>query len=68
VVAIQNSSTGSFVFVLKPDGTIEQRPVTTGISTADRTVIDKGLAAGEQVVVDGQMLLVDGSHARVSAN
>lgn len=68
VVAIQNSSTGSFVFVLKPDGMIEQRPVTTGTSTADRTVIDKGLAAGEQVVVDGQMLLVDGSHARVSAN
>jgi multidrug efflux system membrane fusion protein len=68
VVALQNSSTGSFVFVLKSDGIIEQRPVTAGTSTADRVVIDKGLAAGEQVVVDGQMLLVDGSHARVSAN
>ena len=68
VVALQSSSTGSFVFVLKPDGTVEQRPVTTGTSTADRIVIDKGLAAGEKVVVDGQMLLVDGSHARISAN
>ncbi|HWX65220.1 MAG TPA: efflux RND transporter periplasmic adaptor subunit [Rhodanobacter sp.] len=68
VVALQNSSNGSFVFVFKPDGTIEQRPVTAGTSTADRVVIDKGLAAGEQVVVDGQMLLVNGSHARISAH
>lgn len=68
VVALQNSSNGSFVFVFKANGTIEQRPVTAGTSTADRVVIDKGLAAGEQVVVDGQMLLVDGSHARISAN
>ncbi|WP_158880140.1 efflux RND transporter periplasmic adaptor subunit [Rhodanobacter sp. L36] len=68
VVALQNSSTGAFVFVLKADGTIEQRPVTPGTATADRQVIDKGLAAGEQVVVDGQMQLVNGSHARVSAN
>jgi multidrug efflux system membrane fusion protein len=67
-IALQNSSTGTFVFVYKPDGTIEQRAVTVGTSTADRVVIDKGLAAGEQVVVEGQMLLVDGSHARVSAN
>ncbi|HEV2680182.1 MAG TPA: efflux RND transporter periplasmic adaptor subunit [Rhodanobacter sp.] len=68
VVALQNSSNGSFVFVFKPDGTIEQRPVTAGTSTADRVVIDKGLAAGEKVVVDGQMLLVNGSHARISAH
>ena len=68
VIALQNSSTGTFVFVLKPDGTIEQRPVIAGTSAADRVVIDKGLAAGEQVVTEGQMLLVDGSHARISAN
>jgi multidrug efflux system membrane fusion protein len=66
VIALQNSSSGSFVFVYKSDGTIEQRPVSAGTSTADRVVIDKGLAAGEQVVVDGQLLLVNGSHARLS--
>ncbi|OOG47756.1 efflux RND transporter periplasmic adaptor subunit [Rhodanobacter sp. C01] len=68
VIALQNSSTGTFVFVYKPDGTIKQRPVTVGTTTVERTVIDKGVAAGEQVVVEGQMLLVDGSHARISAN
>jgi multidrug efflux system membrane fusion protein len=68
VVALQNSSNGAFVFVLKADNTIEQRTVTPGTATADRQVIDKGLAAGEKVVVEGQMQLVNGSHARVSAN
>lgn len=68
VVALQSSSTGSFLFVLRTGGVIEQRPVTTGVSTADRVVIDKGLAAGESVVTEGQLQLVDGSRVRVSAD
>ena len=68
VIAMQSSSTGSFLFVLKADNTIEQRPVVTGVSTAERVVVDKGLAAGERVVTEGQLQLVDGSHARVSAD
>jgi multidrug efflux system membrane fusion protein len=67
VIALQSSSTGSFLFVMKSDMTVEQRPVTAGTSTADRVVIDKGLAAGEQVVTDGQLQLVDGSHVRISS-
>lgn len=66
VVALQSSSNGSFVFVVKPDNTIEQRPVTVGIDTADRVVIDKGVAPGERVVTDGQLQLVNGSQVRVS--
>lgn len=65
VVALQSSSNGSFLFVVKPDLTVEQRPVTTGTSTADRVVIDKGLAAGERVVTEGQLQLVNGSHVRI---
>jgi multidrug efflux system membrane fusion protein len=65
VHALQSSTNGSFVFVLGADGKVQQRPVTTGPSTAGRTVIDKGLKAGEQVVTEGQMLLVDGSAATV---
>jgi membrane fusion protein, multidrug efflux system len=65
VHALQSSTDGSFVFVLGADGKVRQRPVTTGPSTAGRTVIDKGLKAGEQVVTEGQMLLVDGSSAAV---
>ncbi|SFW73727.1 efflux RND transporter periplasmic adaptor subunit [Luteibacter sp. UNCMF366Tsu5.1] len=65
VVALQSSSTGTFVFVVKPDSTVEQRSITTGATTADRVVVDKGLQAGERVVTEGQMLLVDGARVRI---
>jgi multidrug efflux system membrane fusion protein len=65
VIALQSSTSGSFVFVVKPDKTVEQRSVTTGATAADRAVIDKGLDGGEQVVTEGQMLLVDGARVRI---
>lgn len=65
VEALQSSSKGSFVFVLGHDGKVQQRYITPGPTAAGRAVIDKGLEAGEQVVTEGQMLLVDGSRARV---
>jgi multidrug efflux system membrane fusion protein len=65
VHALQSSSSGSFVFVLGADGKVQQRPVSTGPTTAGRTVIDKGVRGGEQVVTEGQMLLVDGSAVTV---
>lgn len=68
VHALQSSSSGSFVFVLGTDGKVQQRPVVPGPTTAGRTVIDKGVRAGEQVVTEGQMLLVDGSAVTVKRN
>lgn len=68
VIALQSSSNGSFLFVLKADDTIEQRPVVAGVNAADRVVIDQGLAAGERVVTEGQLQLVHGSHVHVSAD
>lgn len=65
VVALQSSTSGTFVFVVKPDNTVEQRTITTGATSADRVVVDKGLQAGERVVTEGQMLLVDGARVRV---
>jgi membrane fusion protein, multidrug efflux system len=58
--AIQNGQTGQFVFVIKADMTVEARPVTLDRSTDGQAVISKGLAAGEQVVTDGQLRLVPG--------
>ncbi|WP_426702053.1 efflux RND transporter periplasmic adaptor subunit [Rhodanobacter sp. Col0626] len=65
VQALQSSTNGNFVFVVGADGKVQQRPVTTGPTSAGRTVIDKGLKAGERVVTEGQMLLVDGSAVTV---
>lgn len=67
VVALQNSPTGSFVFVVDASGTVQQRMVTAGVSSGERVVISKGLNGGEQVVTDGQLLLVDGAHVRILA-
>lgn len=67
VEALQSSAKGSFVFVLGKDGKVQQRFVTTGPTSGTRQVIDKGLDAGEQVVTEGQMLLVDGARARVKS-
>ena len=58
--ALQNGQQGQFVFVIKPDMTVEARPVVLDRSTDGQAVIAKGLAAGEQVVSDGQLRLVPG--------
>lgn len=65
--ALQNSPKGSFVFVVGADDTVQQRFVTAGVSSGNRLVIDKGLAGGEQVVTDGQMLLTNGAKVQVVA-
>ena len=59
--AIQLGQNGTFVYVVKDDATVEARRVTID-RTVDRvTVIAKGLAAGEKVVVDGQLRLFPGA-------
>lgn len=59
--AIQNGQQGPFVFVIKPDMSVEARPVVVNRSTDGQAVIDKGLAPGEQVVTDGQLRLIPGT-------
>lgn len=63
--APQMSAAGSFVYVVKPDSTAEQRPVTLGQRQGDLVVIEKGVAAGEQVVTAGQLGVTPGGKVRV---
>jgi multidrug efflux system membrane fusion protein len=58
--ALQNGQQGQFVFVVKPDMTVEARSVVLDRSTDGQAVISKGLIPGEQVVTDGQLRLVPG--------
>ena len=60
--AISTSQSGSFVFVVKPDNTAEMRNVTVGRTVGGETIVEKGLRAGETVVTDGQLRLLNGSH------
>lgn len=59
-VAIQRSQTGNFVFVVK-DGKAVVQPVNVSRTFQGVSVIEKGLAGGEVVVTDGQMLLSNGT-------
>src|SRR5262252_4716681 len=46
--AIQNGQQGAFVFVIKDDGTVDARTITTGESDKGEVIVQKGLAAGER--------------------
>lgn len=59
--SIQTSQQGEFVYVVKPDNTVEMRQVTTAAAAGEETVIEKGLAPGETVVTDGQLRLTPGA-------
>jgi len=63
-VAIQRSQTGSFVFVIK-DNVARVQPVTVLRTAQGLSVVESGLAGDEQVVVDGQLLLLDGTRVEV---
>jgi multidrug efflux system membrane fusion protein len=53
--APQMTAAGSYVYVVKPDSTAEQRTVSLGQRQGDLVVVEKGVAAGEKVVVNGQL-------------
>lgn len=59
--ALQTGQQGQYVFVVKPDLTVESRPVTVERSYGDLAVIGKGVSGGEKVVVDGQLNLIPGA-------
>ncbi|HEX4899822.1 MAG TPA: efflux RND transporter periplasmic adaptor subunit [Pyrinomonadaceae bacterium] len=58
--APQMSAKGSFVYVVKQDSTAEQRPVSLGQRQGDLIVVESGVAAGEQVVINGQLGVTPG--------
>lgn len=62
--AVQSGQQGQFVYAVKPDSSVEIRPVTVGQVSAARTVIEKGIAAGDTVVTDGFMVLFPGAKVR----
>jgi multidrug efflux system membrane fusion protein len=60
VSAPQMSANGSFVYVVKPDSTADQRQVTLGQRQGDLIVVETGVQAGERVVINGQLGVTPG--------
>jgi len=63
---VQTGPNGIFVYVVKPDQSVEQRPIEAGYSRDGVTVVEKGLAFDELVVLDGQYKLRPGTRVQVA--
>ena len=63
--AVQNSQTGSFVYVVKEDKTAELRPVVVERAYAADTVITSGLKEGETIVIEGQIRVLPGKPVEI---
>ncbi len=65
-VAVQRGPKGLFAWIIKPDNTAEPRPIETGPTVGDQTVVTSGIAAGEHAVVNGQYRLQAGTAVSAS--
>jgi membrane fusion protein, multidrug efflux system len=62
--AVQDSQTGQFVYVVKPDNTVEMTSVTVNRIVEGLSVVE-GLQPGQVVVIDGQLRLVPGAKVQI---
>lgn len=60
--AVQRGQQGTFVYVIAANGTAAMAKVDVGAAVNNVTVIQKGLQAGQRVVIDGQFKLKPGAH------
>jgi RND family efflux transporter MFP subunit len=58
--AVQRSQNGNYVFIVK-DGKAHVQPVNVSRTSRGISVIESGLSGGEDVIVDGQLLLSEGT-------
>jgi len=63
--ALQTGQQGPFVFVVKPDQTVDTRRVAVARTQGNETILTGGVEAGESVVTDGQPRLVQGAKVEI---
>ncbi len=63
---VQRGPDSTYAYVIKDDLTVEMRPITVAQIDGGQALIDDGLKAGEQVVVDGQYKLQPGAKVNLS--
>ncbi len=66
--ALQAGQQGQYVFIVKPDFTVESRPVVIARSFGDLSVVAQGLTPGEKVVTDGQLNLIPGTRVELKGD
>src|SRR4051794_14104099 len=63
--AVQQGPQGAYVYVINPNGTVAVRPVAVPQVSRGQALVDRGLAANEQLVVDGQYKLQPGTRVDI---
>jgi membrane fusion protein, multidrug efflux system len=63
--AVNQGPNGDFIYLIRPDLTAEVRAVKVGISEGGLTLIENGVAEGDNVVIDGQYLLKSNARVRI---
>jgi membrane fusion protein, multidrug efflux system len=66
--AVQHGPDGLYVYVVKPDNTVADQPITAGYQTPKVAIVTAGLSGGETVVVSGQSRLQPGVHVAATAS
>jgi membrane fusion protein, multidrug efflux system len=66
-LAVQRGPRGLFTWVVKPDNTVEPRPIQTSTTTGEHTIITSGVDDGDRVVTDGQYKLQTNSSVTITA-
>lgn len=59
--AVQSGQRGSYVFVVKADASVENRPIIIGRTMGENVTVSKGLEVGEKIVTDGQLRIFPGA-------
>ncbi len=62
--AVQTGQDGQYLFIVKPNSTVEQRPVTVGSRVGQDVVIEQGVKVGETIVTEGQLRLEAGTRVQ----
>jgi len=62
---VQQGTKGPYAYVVNPDSTVAIRPIKVAQISDGQALIDSGLKANEQVVVDGQYKLQPGTHVTI---
>lgn len=64
--AVQRGPDGVFTYVVKPDSTVEMRPLKVGEESGSVMVVQNGISEGEKVVTSNQYRLQPGVHVKVA--
>src|SRR6266567_2733550 len=62
---VQQGPKGAYAYVVNPDSSVAIRPIKVAQVSDGQALIDSGLTANEQVVVDGQYKLQPGTHVTI---